>query len=224
MNYQKAVQMNFDHMGTQASEWSAVPVTGMEPVELDDGSEKVMPTFEFPVGYERAPSLYTGECCYLCGTTIKNVFWIQNDTRKWIMPVGSECVTHFGEGESGMAIAKNTVWEQNLTFLNQVIGMRRTIWKAYSKRISLGYGRFETSIWPRSPREKRAHALHLSFKKCLGKVNGESGNAAISRWTKKNRGQAEQLLIDAADLINDDLKVDMAIVDGRVVEREKVGL
>lgn len=207
MNYQQAVQKNLDHLGTPASDWLAVPVLGMEEVDAGEGKFREMPVFSFPQGYSKAPALYTGECCNLCGTTIKNVYWIQNDKRRWIMPVGSECVTHFGDGESGQAVAKKTVWEQNSSVLADLIKMRRCLWQAYSKRVGLGYGRYETKIWPHSLKERNAERLHQAIKKCVGKVTEESGNAAITRWAKKNRELAEQLINEAQEILADDLNV-----------------
>lgn len=193
MNYQQAVQKNFDHMGTHAAEWMAVPVLGTEEVDCD-GTSKAMPVFAFPAGFTSAPSLYDGECCRLCGTSIKNVYWIQNTKRRWVMAVGSECVTHFGEGESGQELTKKTLWAQNRELLVEVIDLRRALWNAYSRRISLGYGRFETGMFPRCGQSRLAVQLHADIKKCLGTVKADSANGAITRWANKHREHAQQLI------------------------------
>lgn len=198
MNYQQAVKKNFEHMGTHAGEWVAVEIVGVEPSEDDRGRAVEMPVFQFPDGYLKAPSLYSGECCHLCGTSIKRVFWIQNNLRRWIMPVGSECVTHFGAGDSGQQLMKATVWEQNTELLSRLTRARSEVWSRYSERRSLGYGRYETRIWPRSPVEKRAADLLAAIRACLGKTNEHSGNAAISRWANKHRETARRLLDDWA--------------------------
>ncbi len=207
MNFHQAVQKNLEHLGTSASEWSAVEVLGMEEIEAGPGKQQEVPVFSFPEGYEKAPSLYTGECCNLCGTKIKNVFWIQNDTRRWIMPVGSECVTHFGEGETGLKIAKKTVWEQNRSLLVALIGMRRTLWHTYSKRVHLGYGRYETKIFPRSPIERKAEQIYKGIKDLVGKLGEDSTDGAITRWINKSESQAQQLLTEARELLGADLNL-----------------
>lgn len=201
MNFHQAVQKNLEHLGTPASDWIAVEILGMEEIEEDSGEGQEMPVFSFPDGFEKAPSLYTGECCNLCGTKIKNVFWIQNDNRRWIMPVGSECVTHFGEGESGLRIAKKTVWEQNRGLLIALIELRRTIWQTYSRRVNIGYGRYETKIFARSPEERKADQFYKGIKELVGKLDEQSCDAAITRWTKKCGAQAQKLLIDTKEFL-----------------------
>jgi len=208
MNYRTAVKRNLEYMGSQAEDWSAVRVAGVELCDTGSREPQEMPVFEFPKGYSNAKSLYTGECCHLCGISIKNVYWIQNDRCKWLMPVGSECVTHFGEGDSGRALSKKTVWEQNKRLLVALLAMKRTLWQAYGKRINLGYGRYETRIWAHSVQERNAVKLHLEIKSCIGRLTDESGNAAITRWANKHRRQAEQLLLSGRELIRGHVTLD----------------
>jgi len=61
-------------MGTQESEWGAVPVAGLEQVDIGRSGIREMPVFDFPIGFSSAKSLYTSECCHLCGTSIRT--WI----------------------------------------------------------------------------------------------------------------------------------------------------
>lgn len=213
MNYQQAVKRNLEYMGTQESEWVAVPVAGLEQVDIGGSGTREMPTFDFPKGYSTAKSLYTGECCHLCGTSIRNVYWIQNDKCRWILPVGSECVTHFGGGESGKALAKKAVWEQNRSLLVDLIQLRRALWKAYSKRVSQGYDRYETRIWPHSPLERNAGKLHQEIKGCIGGLTEESGNAAITRWAKKHREKIDQLILAGRAFIMDDVNLGVEITN-----------
>lgn len=105
-NYNQAVERNFRYMKAPASEWTAVPVKSMVETTSDTGKPVLMPEFDMPIGYTTAPSLFrsTGgpeANCELCGHPIKIVYWLQNHTRRWILMIGSECVTHFAEGESG---------------------------------------------------------------------------------------------------------------------------
>lgn len=98
--YDTIVAQTLAAMGTASFEWSAVPG------QMTEAGEE----FSYPAGYSHAPSplkaLGIEPNCELCGHGIKNCYWLQNDTRKWLLMVGSECVTHFGEGKSGEQIAK----------------------------------------------------------------------------------------------------------------------
>jgi len=204
LNYKQAVEKNLAHLGTPAGDWKALPILGAEKAEDDEGRIVEMPAFDFPKGYESAPSLYKGECCNLCGTRIKIVYWIQNDKRRWIMPVGSECVTHFGDGEAGNVLAKKAVWESNRLLLRDILQVRQTIWKTYSRRINQGYGCYETRIWPHTPKEREAASLYQEVKKCVGKITIDSKDATVSRWANKNKDQALQLILKSKPLIDAD--------------------
>jgi hypothetical protein len=129
--YQKRVIANLKHMGTPAEEWSAVPIVGEEKVEAD-GRERNMPVFKFPSGYDKAPTLYpvnrTGDLnCELCGKMpIKTAYHIQNDRHKWLLLVGSECVTHFQEKsgkeeQRGFRLREAEVLAKNLSTIRKYI-------------------------------------------------------------------------------------------------------
>lgn len=104
--YQKRIIENFESMGTPSKEWRAVPIIGVQEVDVK-GKLKPMPLFDFPKNYSKAPTLYplntTGDMnCELCGRTpIKTAYYIQNDDKKWTLVVGSECVKNFEDGKSG---------------------------------------------------------------------------------------------------------------------------
>jgi hypothetical protein len=86
-------------------------------------SAEGFPMFSFPAGYKQAPSPILEEnTCQLCGHPIKNYFWLQNDARRWLLGVGSECVTHFAEGKSGKELAQDAQWESNREALRRVWG------------------------------------------------------------------------------------------------------
>lgn len=90
-DHNAAVTQNLLHMGTAPDEWQACPFE----MHVDDAG-KSYPVTVFPSGYSPAPTLYEGQdTCGLCAHRIKNVYWLQNDKRRWTLPVGSECVTHF---------------------------------------------------------------------------------------------------------------------------------
>jgi hypothetical protein len=123
VSYSKIVEETLATMGTPASEWSAVPC-----VQTDIG-----PVFSFPTGYSQAPSPIRSnvggdDCqCELCGHAIKTCYWLQNDSRRWTLIVGSECVTHFGTGESGAelaASAKKAMQRKFLGFARSIVAER----------------------------------------------------------------------------------------------------
>lgn len=203
MSYAKTVEANLKHMDTPRDDWSAVGVTGMAEAESDNGA-RMMPEFDMPRDYAQAPSLFHGQdhCCHLCGTDIKNVYWIKNDKKKWIMPVGSECVTHFNEGESGEKLAKRTVQEQNRGLLSDTAKARSALWNAYKVQSHRGYGRTETAI-PYSGPSAKAYEVHQKLKKLIGTMHSvDSSDAAITRWVAKNKDAAAELIKEANELVD----------------------
>lgn len=95
-------------MGTAPAEWSACPCEMTQ-----DAEGRVCPNTSIPAEYTPAPSMIpdsagAGACaCLLCGHTIKNCYWLQNDARRWVLRVGSECVTHFAPA-SGEQLARDS--------------------------------------------------------------------------------------------------------------------
>lgn len=122
--YEAAIRRTFEMTETTASEWVAVPVTSM--TEVDDGKGGVtLPVFAFPQGYTPAttPFSHQQDCCHLCGHDIKNAYHIQHDARKLTMVVGSDCVTHFGEGLTGAAQAKSDIRQATRDLVNELAGL-----------------------------------------------------------------------------------------------------
>ena len=121
--YDARVTENLKQMDAPAEEWRATPIVGMQEVEAN-GKMRLMPIFDFPKNYSSSPTLYpvaTGPFsrpnCELCGKEpIATVYWIQNDKKKWTMGVGSECVTHFGEGKSGKELQRQLKVDTALAF------------------------------------------------------------------------------------------------------------
>lgn len=206
LTYAQAVQANVEHMSAPASEWSAVPILGMEETDGPDGRPVSMPTFDFPKGYSNAPTLYKSASmnpnCEWCGTNIKRLFWIKNDDKKWVMSVGSECITHFGEGKSGERLAKEQVWEQNREFLRKAIAARKAVWDDYA----VDNGRYYTKKEIINP---NALEIYQNLRNIIGNlradnnvIKGEaSGDAAISRWVSANKKNASKYIDAAYDLI-----------------------
>lgn len=109
--YALRVKNNLEQMDSDVTEWTAVPVTGTQQIEVN-GKTKDMPLFAFPQNYNTAPSLYlnsgggSAPCCELCGKEpIGTIYWIQNDKKRLIMGVGSECITHF-QAQSGTEMTR----------------------------------------------------------------------------------------------------------------------
>lgn len=206
MSYQRAVAENMKHMGTNHDEWSAVGITGMEVTEAD-GGDRTMPTFEFPTGYSTAPGIFADQsgCCHLCGANIKNVYWLQNDKRKWVMPVGSECVTHFNEGESGEKLAKRAVQEQNLQFLQDAYDTRIRLFNAYKRDRQTGYGRKTTEISYTS--DPKSYEVWSKLRQVMGKMSTHLNpqfrhDPTITKWVKKNKDVVADLMRRAQELID----------------------
>lgn len=131
MKYSAAVKENLSFMKTPADQWAAVPVTG---VDATTG----LPLFDFPHGYAQQKSLYAGTteqpCCELCGHRIRRVFWLQNDTTKTVLAVGSECVTHFQE-QSGEQMVKAATAAEKKALLERTRALstcrvRDKVWEA----------------------------------------------------------------------------------------------
>lgn len=202
--YDKIVEANLAHMQTPASQWRAVESSGETLVETDRGF-KAMPVHEMPVGYTEAPSLYKHNgsscCCNLCGKDIVNVYFIQNDERKWIMPVGSECVTHFELGLSGEELHKERQWQRNRELLASVIALRREIWTTFSKVTHQGYGRTSREM-PRHGLGGQAEVIRKELIKITGQNDVEhSTNGALTTWARKHETRVGELLVAGRELL-----------------------
>jgi hypothetical protein len=202
MNYNEAVKNNLEHMGTPGIQWRPVPIIGMAETKDDKGNKVKMPEFEFPEGYTHAPSLYlcsnSSSCCELCGTPIKNLYYLQNDTHKWLLIVGSECVTHFGN-LSGETLTKEFMWEQNRQLLRESIRVLAELKQRFSKRDSYGYLRWHN--WP-------AMDVYYPLHKLVGDKRADSAfrrsmtsDAAITRWINTHGPAVRELLNDAYSFV-----------------------
>lgn len=116
--YQERVNTNLRHMGTESQDWKAVPIVNFQETTNDRDEQVSMPTFDFSVakGFSKPETLFPAPmsatdawtCCELCGKDIKNVYWIYDDKHRFILQVGSECVTYFHEGKSGKDNERDT--------------------------------------------------------------------------------------------------------------------
>lgn len=143
-NYKERVDSNLRNMGTPAKEWSALDIIGFQEVANDKGETVKMPVFDFSAikGYKKPNTLYPAPAsqsttawtnCELCGKNIKNVYWIKNDSKKYSLAVGSECVTHFDQGKSGKEIERNHKIQLAIMLDNDVYNLRQLLLKHKSK-------------------------------------------------------------------------------------------
>lgn len=152
--YQQRINANMQYMGSDTSEWSAVEVTGFKLVENEKGEMIEMPTFSFPAGYKKAPTLFPSSNepmnCELCGKmNIKTAYHIKNDSKKLIMLVGSECVTHFGEGRSGKQNLRDSKLKLAMLLDADLIEFASELNKRAKRIVNVGYGR-ASAEWARA--------------------------------------------------------------------------
>jgi len=134
-------------MGTESNQWTATPIIDFTNVEAN-GKSKSMPVFEFPKNYTKAPTLFPNNTsgdinCELCSKTIKISYYIQNDQKKWILSVGSECVTKFGDGLSGKDNVRQFKIDRAIMLDRDLISLKKLIFENSSRIESIGYGKKE---------------------------------------------------------------------------------
>lgn len=181
--YDQIVAENMAHMGSRMADWQAVEIE-----RVTESGIEFMPS----IGFSPAPSIFAdqSDCCQLCGTSIKHVFWIKNEARRWTMPVGSECVGRFNE-ESGEAMAKAVAQRQNRGLLRRAAAARAGLWKTFARRLDIGYGRTQTAI-PTS--HMNVYGVHRELTIRIGKTltadqtwcAEPSSDGAITKWAKRN--------------------------------------
>ena len=113
----RAIQMQtFESLGSIPKDWVMCKIRDV--FTGPNGLEEV--TFFFPEGYTEIPHTRfhetTSSRCQLCGHPIVRHFFLQNDQKKLILQVGSECVnTYVGAGytEKAIKIFKDNRIRQN---------------------------------------------------------------------------------------------------------------
>lgn len=211
-NYQQTVTDNLQAMGTPAQEWRAVPVKRMVATTREGAKPVTMPEFDFPQGYGIAPSIFRehDNCCQLCGHDIKNVYWLQNDVKRWTLAVGCECVTHFAGGDNGAQAARKSVAASNRELLAQYEQLKRDYYAAHSAEVAIyGYtpqGRVQTSnrrVWKGEYGAFSAVRIDYEhYKRLLGDMTAKDSHydklpiysdRQIANWLKKHGAAMEQL-------------------------------
>lgn len=188
-SYDARTRERMIELGTEFREWR-----GLASRIGEDG----LPVAELPAGYRPAPTLgeSSGDCCELCGAQIKNAFWALHDGKKWILRIGSECATRFGDGRSGVELAKDRADDEGRELLRRVILARKALWGAYAR--TDGFGSRVRSI------SRAVHgaelALHLEMKEIVGRTDPESASrGSITRWVRANADRARELIARAEE-------------------------
>ena len=206
--YAKRIMLNLRHMNSKSSEWFMVPVKNMVEVAVDKGKRKMLPEFDMSVidpekGFKQAPSLYknpestpSGESfsCEWCGHEIKNAYWVYNPSKKWVMCVGSECITAFSEeGKTGEQLVKEHINKFNRDFFEQFIPTADKIRAKY--RIEKEDSRGRTySDWKDVEAGNLVVAIVRMFDKFKDKFTGKidrdmiknASDQKIGNWLKDN--------------------------------------
>lgn len=189
--YEKAVAENMAHMQTSLADWQAVLISGFSDATDSKGNAVKMPTFEFPAGYTSAPTLYKSTsadcaCCELCAHDIKNVYWLQNDSKRWLLAVGSECVTRFA-GKSGDEIALEVRDQQNRELIQTLLKQLETIRFCFSI-VYTHYGKTQQA-WSRN----EARQFTKDLEKLLGRIEADAAPAAMAGFITRKGTQAREL-------------------------------
>jgi DNA repair protein RadC len=188
--YEQAVAANNAHMGTKASEWTAVPIE--EVVITDQGP---MPQYDakLTAAYSGAPTLFPGDmtspACQWCGKQpVRRLYKIKHDAKKYTLMAGSECFTHFQE-DSGDKMLQSTKSAQNLEKLKVALDAISELNKEFRRSRTDSYGRPSTSWY-----SEDARILRDKLKEAIGKIDAESGPAAITRWVNTKGKDAAELM------------------------------
>ena len=203
----RIVQKNMEHLGTRLSDWKAVPIKNMALTEGDGGKIVMTPEFEMPKGYKSAPSIYKNNSmgsignCELCGHEIKNVYWIFNKKKKWVMGVGSECITMFGEGKTGRKLSKEKIWEQNRDLLRETIAVKKTIYNNYAKIVDVydySRGFIKKRKWAsenaKSDYEFLKEITKYKYPDKESEYTSAESDTSITRWVNKHGDRIRKII------------------------------
>lgn len=227
--FDQRVQKNMSHMGTTMAQWSAVEIVSTDRTTPNDALKAVAPpcfdpapsalegaylghqvqvgairTQYAPVNtqFTPAPSLFAGKsCCWLCGTNIKEEYLVQNEERRWFMPVGSECVGRF-TGISAEQGVKEHQWAQQRAVFADLRALRKQVWTTFAVRQHEGYGRYTTRI-PYYGSSGKAHGWYTRAKELMGTLTETSTNSALSRWFNTHSKDAYLLIEEGNSLLQE---------------------
>jgi len=218
--YNKRVADNLKHMGAPDG-WRSLAIVGMDEGKDLKKKRAMVPQFEpIPEGYTTAPSLYlpsggigeqvsigfgVGETCELCGKQgIKFRYPVVHDGKKWVMWVGSECVTTFGEA-SGKQQERDHQKDARKSIVLELRDMARQIVQAFSDGDRFGRDR-NTHPNPSACYDvwTKLYALGRSVT-LFGIDTDKEGMAETDRqlqaWLRKNEGYIAALKAAFADLM-----------------------
>lgn len=101
MAYEKRIGETFDTLGTKPEEWSPCEISGFHEYSFGQANIVCEPVFSIPDGYTFVKTRFTVssmsgmQACNLCGHPIVHLYYIKHDAKKWVMLVGSECVSNY---------------------------------------------------------------------------------------------------------------------------------
>lgn len=213
VTYRKAVAENLKQMGSAIHEWEACEIRDMKEVDTGGGRKKMMPDYAIPKDYDHAPSLYRadagGGVCELCGTPIKDHHWIQNHEKGWVMAVGSECVTHFGAGDSGNALAAQARHKINADLYDETARARRELFHAFTVGREYqnlrGAGTTKRREWRNDADATKARETYDALKKITTDIPHKAvtgtdkrepslTKANLTKWAGKHKGAVAELV------------------------------
>lgn len=225
LSHSQAVSATLAYLGTGAHEWSAVPVKDMHTTTDDKGRQTTLPVFDFAPGYKQVDTPFAGDdCCHLCGHNIKKAFHIQNHDKKWSMVVGSECVTKFGDGESGEKLAKKDMAVGRRKLVKQLEDARQELRAAGMKEVThrnnFGNERIVKEWATHLPRGRKAQSLSEKVKEALSHGKGivtarahSSGHPyagehvdsdrIIANWHKAKAQTAAEVLAEVKEFLEE---------------------
>ena len=138
----RAIQMQtFEALGSVPQDWKMCEIKDV--TRGADGYDIV--DFIFPEGYTEVPHTRfhetTSSRCQLCGHPIARLFYLQNDQKKLILQVGSECVnTYVGAGYTEKAIK---VFKDNRIRQNFRIWREKALDEIYKRKQISGWLPYE---------------------------------------------------------------------------------
>ena len=190
--YAKRIEENLNFMHTPRNEWKSLPIIGFNEIEVI-GKVKKMPIFEYPKNYSNAPTLYPSSKnppynCELCGQmNISMVYWIKNDTKKYLLGVGSECVKHFEEGKSGKENERSFKIAKAIILDNDMANLKKFIRDNFTRKENMGYGRTSLAWKSISTPSDAGHSFkEISDLKASGELDILYDDKKLNKFNSKD--------------------------------------
>ena len=89
-SYTSRKGLTYEELRTKAEDWKACKI-----ISYENNGKRDIPIFELPQYYTIVKTRFSQPgFCHLCGHCIEIVCYIRNDSKKWLMIVGTECVNN----------------------------------------------------------------------------------------------------------------------------------